>query len=450
MCEKVMNVEFDARALSVLERLNDNGHEAYFVGGCVRDYLRNVSPHDYDATTSARPEEIRDAFADCPVITTGIRHGTVTVLWEGLPVEVTTYRVDGDYADGRHPEQVSFTRSLTEDLARRDFTVNAMAWSKDSGVVDPFGGREDLREGILRCVGEPALRFEEDSLRILRALRFAATLGFSLDSATESALRQGREGLSRVSPERIREETEKLLCGDHVFPILTQFPEVFGVFLPELLPQVGLDQKNPHHIHDLYTHTAHVVSVVPPKPHLRWAALLHDVAKPETFSVDEQGIGHFYSHASLGTQRADEILRRLKVDGETRKKATALIRYHDAPVDPSERAVRRRLNQLGPDLFFDLIALARADNLAQAPHLRDRQELCDQSIETARRILEEEQCFSLKNLALNGNDLMDLGYRGADVGKGLSFLLDGVLDGVCENERDALLRFLKENFTEKL
>lgn len=446
MSEKVMNVEFDPRAIAVLDRLTADGHEAYLVGGCVRDSLRNVSPHDYDATTSALPEEIRNTFADRPVITTGIRHGTVTVLWDGLPVEVTTYRVDGDYSDGRHPTQVTFTRSLIEDLARRDFTVNAMAWSEDSGVVDPFGGREDLREGILRCVGDPTLRFKEDSLRILRGLRFAATLGFSLESTTESALRQGKDGLLRVSPERIREETEKLLCGDYVFPILTQYPQIFGGFLPELLLQVGLDQKNPHHVHDLYTHTAHVVSAVPPKPHLRWAALLHDVAKPEAFSVDEQGIGHFYGHASLGTQRADEILRRLKVDGETRKKATALIRYHDAPVDPSERAVRRRLNQLGPDLFFDLIALARADNLAQAPHLRHRQELCDQSIETARRILAEAQCFSRKDLAVKGDDLLGLGYRGAEIGTRLAFLLDAVLDGICENRREDLLEYLKENF----
>ncbi len=436
-------MKFDVRAISVLNQLKAAGYEAYLVGGCVRDFLRNVEPHDYDVTTSALPEEILQVFPGIPVIETGLKHGTVTVLFDGLSVEVTTYRVDGTYADGRHPDAVTFTRSLSEDLARRDFTVNAIAWSPDVGVVDPFGGGSDLDAGILRCVGDPTRRFVEDGLRILRGLRFSSVLGFSLEKSTETALRGSKDRLNSVSAERIREEFAKLLCGKDVLRILTDYPEVFGVFLPELLPCVGFDQHNFHHIYSVYEHLAQTVAAIPPAVPLRMAALLHDIAKPRCFSSDEHGVGHFYGHAAQSSEVADEILRRLRFSNEERARIVTLIRHHDTPIEPSPTAVRRKLNKLGEPGFFDLLALIRADNSALAPEYHYRQAIYDTLEEIAREILSEKQCFSLKDLAVNGVDLMSLGYQGKEIGDALQFLLDAVLDDQCANEKQALLSYLK-------
>lgn len=412
------------------------------MGGCVRDVLRNVSPNDYDVATSALPSQVISAFSDVPVNETGIKHGTVTVLWDGLSVEVTTYRVDGEYADGRHPRQVSFTRSITEDLARRDFTVNAMAWEPDGGLLDPFQGQQDLKAGILRCVGDPFKRFSEDGLRILRLLRFASVLGFSVEAETDRAARELKERLNMVSEERIREEFVKLLCGESVFPVLTAYPQIVGVFLPEIRPAVGFDQRNYHHVYDVYTHICHVVASVPAVPSLRLAAFFHDIAKPETFFADQAGVGHFYGHASRSADIADRVLGRLKVDNRTRSAVVSLVRHHDSPMEPNEKTVRRRLNKHGPGGFFDLVSLARGDNLAQAPEYRGRQAVFDQLEAIALRILKEKQCFSLKDLAVKGEDLLALGYEGRAVGNALRFLLAAVLDGECVNERDALLQYL--------
>jgi tRNA nucleotidyltransferase (CCA-adding enzyme) len=437
-------MEFDARALAALERLNSRGHEAFLVGGCVRDYLRNVAPHDYDATTSALPEEILASFPDRQVIETGIRHGTVTVLWEGLPVEVTTYRVDGAYADGRHPDGVTFSRSLTEDLARRDFTVNAMAWSPREGLTDPFGGESDLKAGILRCVGEPRKRFTEDALRILRGLRFASVLGFSSEPRTADAIRALSPRLSMVSAERISEEFVRLLCGRDAFSVLKEFPEVFGVFLPELLPCVGFDQRNFHHVYDVYTHLLHTVRAVPPRAVLRLAALFHDVGKPKTFSLEGEGVGHFYGHASRSAEIADGILHRLRLDNETRRAVVTLIRHHDFPIENEDGILRRRLNKLGEAGLLDLIALMRADTLALAPEFHSRLAHYEALEASVRRILSEKQCFSLRDLAVRGQDLMALGYQGQQIGEALDRLLELVLDGRCENEKEALLRALRK------
>ncbi len=434
-------LHFDSRAIAVLNRLKAFGYEAYLVGGCVRDSLRNVAIHDYDATTSAFPEDVMRIFSDTPVLPTGIRHGTVTVVFDGLPVEVTTYRVDGEYSDARHPNQVIFTRNLSEDLARRDFTVNALAWSEDSGVVDLFGGVDDLSRKILRCVGDPQRRFEEDGLRILRGLRFASVLEFSLDSATESALRLEKDRLTRISAERIREELVKLLCGAGVLDVLLSFPEVLGVVLPEILPTVGFDQRNFHHVYPLYDHLAHTVAHVPPLPRLRMAALLHDLGKPETASVDSQGVGHFYAHAQKSGEIADKILERLRFSTAERQQIVTLIRHHDAPVEPTPKAVRRKLNKLGEPGFFDLISLMRADNLALSPQFHHRQATYDTLETIAREILAEKPCFSLRQLAVNGNDLTDLGCRGKQIGETLQFLLNAVMDDKVENCREDLLNY---------
>ena len=438
-------MEFDPRAIFVLNRLRNAGYEAFLVGGCVRDFLRNVAPHDYDATTSALPEEILRVFPDLPTVETGIRHGTVTVFSDGLPVEVTTYRVDGDYADGRHPDQVTFTSRLSEDLARRDFTVNAMAWSPSEGVVDLYGGREDLANGVLRCVGDPERRFTEDGLRILRGLRFASVLEFSIDPAAESALRALKDRLNLVSAERIREELVKLLCGPGTGEVLSRFPEVFGVFLPELLPTVGYDQKNFHHVYPLYQHLIHTVTAVPPLPCLRLAALLHDVAKPDTASLDGSGVGHYYGHAAKSAEKADEILSRLRFSNAERSRVVTLIRHHDGPIEATPAAVRRKLNKLGESGFFDLIALMRADNLALAPEFRFRQARYDELEALARRILTESPCFSLGQLAVNGKDLLALGYRGKEIGEILQFLLSAVMEERAGNSKEDLLNYWKNH-----
>ncbi len=437
-------MQIDERALAVLNRLKSHGYEVFLVGGCVRDYLRGVAAHDYDATTSALPEETLKVFPDCPVVETGRKHGTVTVLWDGLPVEVTTYRVDGDYADGRHPDAVTFTRSLKEDLARRDFTVNAIAWSPDTGIVDPFGGADDLKQGVLRCVGDPERRFTEDALRILRGLRFSSVLGFPLEEASGKAAFALRDRLKLVSAERIREEFVKLLCGENVLSVLMEYWQILGVFLPEILPAVGFDQHNFHHVHDVYTHLAHATAAVPPVETLRVAAFFHDIAKPACYSADETGTGHFYGHAPRSAEMTNEILRRLRFDNDTRTAVVTLIRHHDAPIEPTPAALRRKLNKLGAEGFFDLIALMRADNRAQAPEYRYRQAIYDTLEALAEEILAEKQCFSLKDLAVDGHDLQDLGYRGREIGERLKFLLEAVMDGRVENEKTALLSLLSK------
>ena len=436
-------MEFDSRAVAAAEQLNRCGYEAYLVGGCVRDFLRDVAPHDYDITTSARPEAIQKVFAHRPTVETGLKHGTVTVLLAGLPLEITTYRIDGDYADGRHPDKVEFSTSLTEDLARRDFTVNAMAWNPTEGLKDPFGGREDLENKLLRCVGDPQRRFTEDGLRILRGLRFAAVLGFSLEEATAQALTELAPRLKAVSAERIYEEFQKLICGKDAFSVLQRFPTVVGEFIPELLPCVGFDQHNFHHVYDVYTHLLHTLQNAPPDPAMRWAALLHDIGKPQTFSLDEKGVGHFYGHAQRSAELADEILKRLRADNNTRRQVNTLIRHHDFPIEADERILRRRLNKLGEEGLSRLIALMRADNLALAPEFRDRQTHYDALEEILHRILAEKQCFSLKDLAVDGRDLIALGYEGRQIGAALNTLLEQVLDGHCENEKEALLRTLR-------
>ncbi len=436
-------MEFDTRAQAVLGRLRAAGFEAVFVGGCVRDFLRGVAPHDYDAATSALPHQILQVFQDLPVLETGLKHGTVTVLAEGLPVEVTTFRVDGDYTDGRRPDGVTFTSNLAEDLARRDFTVNALAWSPETGIVDLFGGSKDLENQILQCVGDPEQRFAEDALRILRGMRFSSVLGFSLESSTKSAMISLKGRLGFVSAERISEEVEKMLCGQNVASVLAEFSSVLGEILPELVSSFGFEQHNPHHCHDVYSHTVEVVVAVPPEPALRWAALLHDVAKPETFSLSPEGVGHFYGHASRSAALAEEILTRLRCSNALKARVTALIRHHDGPLTPDPALIRRKLNVLGEEGFFDLLSLVRADNSAQAPHLAYRQTVYDEVETLVREILAQHQCFSLKDLAVNGHDLMALGYSGPAIGVALESLLAAVLDGTCENEKECLLRLLK-------
>lgn len=437
-------MEIPAYVQSILKTLNAAGHEAWCVGGCVRDSLLSEGrlpgrvPEDWDVTTSALPEETMALFGR-HAIPTGLRHGTVTVRSDHRSVEVTTYRIDGAYHDHRRPDSVAFTSSLEADLARRDFTVNAMAMGLSGELRDPFGGQADLEKGILRCVGDPDRRFGEDALRILRGLRFAAVLGFALDPATGESIRRNRMLLKEIAAERIWVELSKLLCGPGAAEILRAYPEVPGVFWPELLPMVGFDQRNPHHIYDVWEHTLHAVEAVPGEAVLRYAVLLHDIGKPGCFHLDEAGIGHFYGHGAISRDLADRMLRRLKCATEFRETVVRLVEWHDRDIPRTDKGIRRALRALGETDLRRLIAVKRADNLAQAPAYWDRQRELDRAEEILKKLLAEDACFSLRQLAVDGCDMMKLGLAGPAIGRTLNLLLDAVVNGEQPNERAALL-----------
>lgn len=430
-------------AKTVLKRLRESGYEGYVVGGSVRDSLLGLTPHDFDVTTSALPETVLKLFCDFTVVETGLKHGTVTVVIDGEPIEVTTFRCDGAYFDGRHPEKVSFTGSLSEDLKRRDFTVNAMAYSEESGFIDLFGGKSDLENGIIRTVGDPEERFKEDALRILRALRFASTYGFEIEEETEKAIRKLKGSLSLLSAERIFSELKKLILGKGAERILLQYPDVITEIIPELWESVGFDQRTPYHRYDVYTHTVKTLALCPTDTVTRLSALLHDSGKPETFK-ETDGVGHFFGHASVSAEKTRAAMNRLKSDNATKDAVVTLVKYHDTDVQETERNVKRWLGKLTPELFERLIDLKIADNSAKTKESLERLKKYENIKKIAKEILEKDECFSLKQLEINGSDLIALGIpKGRAIGEALDLLLDKVISGECENEKDTLLEFVK-------
>ena len=429
-------------AREVMRRLESAGHQAYLVGGCVRDLLRGVPPHDYDMTTSARPQEVQALF-DGFAIPTGLQHGTVTVRQDGSHFEVTTFRADGTYSDHRRPDSVVFSRSLEEDLRRRDFTVNAMAMDLRGKVYDFHGGGDDLRRAVIRCVGDADTRFDEDALRIMRGLRFAAVLGFAIEEKTAAAMERRAELLRHIAAERLREEMTKLLCGDGATGILLRYPQVFGVFLPEILPCIGFDQKNYHHLYDVWAHTAHAVGAVPKDALLRWTMLLHDLGKPACFTVDATGVGHFYGHDELGARMASEIMARLRFDKKTAARVELLIGRHMRQIEPTEKAVGRVLRQIGHEALGQLLAVKRADALACHPDYAWQTGMLDEVEAVLEKLLKQEVCFTMRNLAVDGHDLMALGLRGKEIGRTLDELLMRVAEGELPNEKAALLAWVE-------
>ncbi len=429
------------QAIKIISLLENAGYEAYLVGGCVRDMLMQKDFGDIDITTNATPDEMKEVFADFRIIETGLKHGTLTVIVDSMPAEITTYRIDVGYSDGRHPDSVAFTRNLTQDLARRDFTVNAIAYNPKTGITDPFGGKADIENKILRCVGTAENRFKEDALRILRALRFSSVLGFTLEADTAAAAVDCRHMLKNISPERIYSELSKMLCGKNIKQVLLSFAEIFEEILPELCGMRGFEQKNFHHIYDVLTHTAVAVENIEPLPHLRFAALFHDCGKPECFTVDDNGTGHFYAHAAISTEKAGTALTRLKSDNFTKNRVMQLVKLHDAPIEPKENVIKKKLNKYGEELFFELIKLQRADNMGLSPDFRFRQETYSEIEAIARRILQDKLCFSLKAMAINGNDLISLGLRGKEIGDTLKMLLEAVVEGKAENTKASLTEF---------
>ncbi len=430
-----------SEVLSVLERA---GHSAYIVGGCVRDALLGREPQDYDITTSATPDELLEIFSSYNVVTSGLKHGTVGVISQHICVEVTTFRVDGEYKDSRHPDKVTFTRSLEDDLARRDFTINAMAYSRSTDLVDIYGGKEDLEKGIVRCVGDSEKRFTEDALRILRCLRFASTLGFEIEENTAAAAKKLRGNLKNISAERKATEFIKLLCGDSAERVIRDDLEVICEIVPELALQKDFDQKTKYHNLPLLDHTLSVLSHTPPVPALRLAALFHDTGKPYMQTFGENGQAHYLGHAQKSLEIANRVMHELKLDNKTRHLTLTLIEWHDTVLSQKRAKLKRVLAKLGKETFDLLMLLKRADNASQSIEY-DRKDEYDNVEKTVNDIVEKGECYTLGMLDINGSDLIANNVaKGADIGRILDALLELVITEQVKNEKEALLNAAKK------
>jgi len=431
-------------AEAVVLGLRHENHEAYIVGGCVRDSLLGKEPKDWDICTSATPQEIKKHLNRCGIrtIDTGLKHGTITAdMGQAGQYEITTFRIDGDYSDNRHPDFVTFTESIYQDLSRRDFTINAMTYNS-TGLIDPFHGVDDLKNGIIRCVGNPNDRFGEDALRILRALRFASVYGFTIEGATAQAIHDNAWRLTNIAAERIRSELCKMLLGSGVLPILLGYSDVVATIIPEMSPCIGFDQNNKYHQYTIYEHIAHAVSNYTGEDiAVKVALLLHDIGKPQCYTEDENG-GHFHGHGIQSHDIAEKVLDRLRFDNKTKQEVLELVLYHDTTIEPTPRTVRKWLHKIGEHRFSQLIDVRMADILAHAKGTQEsRIERCTALGAIMSEVLEAEQCFSLKDLKVNGYDIIGLGVeQGKIVGKILNTLLDGVISETVENSREALLQ----------
>lgn len=423
--------------LQCIRRLEQAGFETYAVGGCVRDALLGIMPHDYDLCTKATPDQIAALFADHTLVRAGEKHGTIGVVFEKEVIEITTFRTEGGYRDSRHPDWVRFVSCVEEDLARRDFTVNAMAYNPSRGYIDPFGGQNDLQKGILRTVGEPEVRFSEDALRILRGVRFAVRFGLRAEEKTLQAMVALAPTMEKLAKERIFEELCKLLPLVKAKDLL-DYQKILVQVLPPLAPCVDFDQRNSHHKYDVYTHIAHVVEAVPGELPLRWAALLHDCGKPACFELNENGKGRFHGHAKVSAEQAEELLLALKAPTALREQVVFLIAHHMTLLAPDKRLLRRQLGKYGEQAFFDLLTLQQADFCGKGTGEETEQFQAVYAL--AEEVLAEEACLTVKDLCINGRDLQALGFApGPKLGECLSRLLELVQDEEIPNERQALL-----------
>ena len=446
-----MQIQLPEKVEYIINTLEAAGYEAYAVGGCVRDSLLNREPDDWDITTSARPQQVKDVFPR--TIDTGIQHGTVTVMMGKEGFEVTTYRIDGEYEDSRHPKEVIFTANLIEDLKRRDFTINAFAYNHRSSIVDAFDGMTDLKNGIIRCVGEAKERFTEDALRMMRAVRFSAQLGYDIEEKTKEAIVELAPNLKNISAERIQVELVKLLQSPH--PDYLRVAYELGmtkVIMPEFDKAMETPQNNPHHMYNVGEHLLHTLLEVRPDRSLRIAALLHDIAKPDTETKDSEGISHFHGHAEAGEERAAVILRRLKFDNDTINKVKKYVKYHDYKIEATPRAVRRALNKIGKEYFYEVLELKKADMLAQSTYQREeKEENLRQVTALYKEILQKQECVSLKELAVTGKDIIELGVpQGKQLGAVLQSLLEEVLENPQHNTREYLSEKVKQMIAEGL
>lgn len=435
------------KAKYIIETIQNAGFEAYVVGGCVRDSILGREPEDWDITTSAKPEQVKALFPR--TIDTGIQHGTVTVMLDREGFEVTTYRIDGKYEDSRHPKEVTFTPNLKEDLRRRDFTVNAMAYNEESGLVDIFGGLEDIERKIIRCVGDARERFREDALRIMRAIRFSAQLGYTIEEKTRDAIRELAPTLEAISAERVQVELVKLLVSPHPDYLRDAYDMgVTKVILPEFDICMATPQNHPHHMYNVGEHILHSLTNIEADRILRISMLLHDIGKPATLKTDEDGITHFHGHNVVGEEMARKILKRLRFDNDTIYTVCKMVMYHDYgnSVIPDMRIVRRAMNRIGEDVFPLLFPVKRADVGAQSDYLRrEKLETIDLWQRMYERILEERQCVSLKSLAVTGRDLIDIGFKpGPELGEKLEALLELVLEHPEYNTKETLLKEVRK------
>ncbi len=439
-----MHINCPKRILKAIALLESKGYSAYAVGGCVRDSVMGAAPNDWDMTTSATPDEARAVFKKFRTVATGIKHGTITVLIDSEPVEITTMRVDGKYSDNRHPESVSFTNKIENDLSRRDFTVNAMAYNPKTGIIDPFGGQADIEKKIIRCVGDPDTRFNEDALRILRAIRFSSVLGFDIEEKTSQSIISNRSLLQNISKERIRAELIKMLCGKNIEKILTDYKSVIFEIIPELAAEDGFLQHTPYHIYDVWTHTVKVTASIEATSDFRVAALLHDIEKPSTLKIDANGVGHFKGHPQKGAETAEKILRRLRFSNAEIKHITTIIRLHDERPDGNRFHLAKLCSTYGIDIVDDTMKVIIADAHGKNPEFFNKE--VDAALIARAQIKsmrESHACLKTSELEINGNDIMALGIDRTKIRETLDFLLDEVINERIENKKSALLQAAK-------
>lgn len=445
-----LKIEIPSGANEIIHSLQNNGYEAFLVGGCVRDSILCRPIHDYDITTSATPDEMMEVFKDKRIIETGLQHGTITIVIDGEPYEVTTYRIDGNYSDSRRPDKVTFTKSLEEDLKRRDFTINAMAYNDEVGLVDPFNGMEDIKYHKIQCVGKPEDRFSEDALRILRAIRFASQLSFVLEPNTDYVLHKMYQNLENISVERVNSEFCKIAVSSDFCVQMVLYDDVLSLFIPEIKDMFDFSQNNPYHIYDVWNHTVHAVQAYscdceedlnPIDLITSLAVFFHDIGKPHCCQDGEDGIRHFKGHGRVSADMTDKIMKRLRFDNDTREKVVQLVYYHDATFEVGEKYIKRWLNKIGEEQFRRLLNVRRADIKAQADmDQRTRLQKIDNIGYILEEVLQDDECFSLKDLAVNGKDLITIGYKpGKEIGEVLNNLLDSVISGEYINEKEKLL-----------
>lgn len=441
---------FKPESKIAIEILKSKGFEAFLIGGSVRDFVMGLPIGDIDITTNATPDEVKQVFADFRVVETGIKHGTVTVLINNEPLEITTYRSEGTYSDNRHPDSVVFSDSLADDVVRRDFTMNGIAYDFDNGFCDLVGGLQDIKNKTIRCIGDAETRFREDALRILRAMRFSAVLGFEIETETKNAIHKCKNLLKNISAERIREEFTKLICGKNAYNVLQEFSDVITVFIPEIRECIGFEQKNRHHCFDVYTHTLKAVEKSSQNSIIRLALFFHDIGKPSVAHFDEKGEQHYYSHPKKSAETTEKIMTRLRFDNDTKNKVVTLVKMHDSPImvnnmtNPDRRRLKKIMSQIGSDLIFDLIEIKCCDNSAQNPQYFRGENFYKQTRDIVNEIINEKECFSIKHLAIDGNDLIALGFKGKKIGETLEKCLTAVIDGKVENEKDKLIKFIQK------
>ena len=439
---------FKPESKTAIETLKSKGFEAFLIGGSVRDFVMGLPIGDIDITTNATPDEVKQVFADFRVVETGIKHGTVTVLINNEPLEITTYRSEGTYSDNRHPDSVVFSDSLADDVVRRDFTMNGIAYDFEKGFCDLVGGLQDIKNKTIRCIGDAETRFREDALRILRAMRFSAVLGFEIETETKNAIHKCKDLLKNISAERIREEFTKLICGKNAYNVLQEFSDVIAVFIPEIRECIGFEQKNRHHCFDVYTHTLKAVEKSSQNSIIRLALFFHDIGKPSVAHFDEKGEQHYYSHPKKSAEMTEKIMTRLRFDNDTKNKVVTLVKMHDSPImvnnmtNPDRRRLKKIMSQIGSDLIFDLIEIKYCDNSAQNPEYSRGEDFYKETRDIVNEIINENECFSIKHLAIDGNDLIALGFKGKKIGETLEKCLTAVIDGKVENEKDKLIKFI--------